>query len=180
MDRSVLFIDRPEIRVDDQWILAKGRRVPIVALREVMIIEGSPDQKAFVTVAVSVTISTVAVVLATQTESVLVRLATLIAITVALGTAFCTLRLRPPTVSLEARYSGRTELLVTAASETLVNQAGRAVIRACEWNDMRPAVYRVRSPRASATLLILLILAFGLVAAALTGLSIVNHWGAQP
>jgi hypothetical protein len=177
MTRYVLFIDRPGIRICDQWILAKGRRVPIAALREVMIVEGSPDPKASVTITVAATTSTVAVVLATQTESALIRFAALLAILVALGTALCTLMLRPPTASLEARYSGRTELLVAGANATLVNQIGRALIRACEWNNVRPAVYRVHGPRTNVTLLILLILVLGLFAAGLTGVSLVNHWG---
>jgi hypothetical protein len=176
MERHVVFVDRPEIRIDDRWIHAGGRRVPIAALREVMIVEGAPDSTVHAVALSAVIISIAATMVAMRTDSLPVRLMTPFVIALAFVASVCTRRLRPPPVSLEVRCSGRTEHLITAANATFVNQVGRAMIRACEWNDVKPAMYRAYDPRTTVTLLMLHILAAGLFTAFLALASLLRGW----
>jgi len=165
----VLFIDRDGVRVDDRWIFVRGRRIAVANLREVTIVEGPPDAVTVAVAAWAAAVSIAALAIMTGVSALAARIVALAVIGLALAVAVCTPRLRPPAVSLRAHHSGRQEVLIESGSSMFVNQIGRAVIRAREWNDIgNPAVYRIPGRHVAPQVSIGLILVVGIGATILT------------
>jgi len=140
--RHMTFMDRDGVHIDDQCIEVPGRRLPLTDIREVFIVNEPPDFTA-------ITVTTIGTALCAM---VVVRLVVAAPVHIAIAVAgfsalFSAVAMRywgRRRLSLWACCSGRGEKLLEAGGDTFVNQVGRALVRACEWNGAGPpAVYRL-------------------------------------
>lgn len=138
-----IFMNRDGVRVDNAWINIHGRRIPIADLREVFIVEVRTD-RGYVSCAIVAAIVATSAVVAVVFAGGALRVAWTVGAIATAALATTTVRLRRPAFSIRVVHCGQHELLLESGSDLFVNQIGRALIRAREWNYARnPAIYRI-------------------------------------
>jgi len=167
--QQIVFMHRDGVRINDQWVDIRGRRLPLSDFHELFVVH----ERANVGVAALAAAATAACTLGAMAifTAVPVRLGTASAILAALVVMIAVQCSRPRRVSLWVSLLGREQILLESARATFVNQVVRALVRASAYKGAgRLVVYRVsgRRPRPGFVAVGVLTAAAGLGALVLT------------